>query len=145
MTAWLDISLEPGACSGLLLAWRDGGKQPSTRSVTFQHSGLSNWFEEPDDKRESLHLLRELQVKHRRVVLSNISNVFVVEKNRPKFHLNKTPILIHSCQHKFLKLISDSGTDENDSSNFNLLIFEISSFVGGKVSRRCSFRSMNVF
>lgn len=51
MAAWLDTSLETGACSDLILDWRDGGKQPSTRSVTFQHSALRSWFEEPDDKR----------------------------------------------------------------------------------------------
>lgn len=51
MAAWLDTSLETGACSDLILDWRDGGKQPSTRSVTFQHSALRSWFEEPDDKK----------------------------------------------------------------------------------------------
>lgn len=52
MAAWLDTSLETGACSDLILDWRAGGKQPSTRSVTFQHSALRSWFEEPDDKKQ---------------------------------------------------------------------------------------------
>lgn len=53
-TARPETSVVLSACSDLLLVPRDGGKQPSTRSVTFQHSGLSNWFEEPDEVKECL-------------------------------------------------------------------------------------------
>lgn len=53
-TARPETSVVLRACSALLLVWRVGGKQPSTRRVTFQHSGLSNWFEEPDDIKKCL-------------------------------------------------------------------------------------------
>lgn len=69
LTARPETSAVPSACSGLLLVWRDGGKQPSTRSVTFQHSGLSNWFEEPGDVKESLYLSNKLQIKRINPVL----------------------------------------------------------------------------
>lgn len=60
-TARPDTSVVQDACSALLLYWRDGGKQPSTRRVTFQHSVLSNWFEEPDDIIECVKLLSPIK------------------------------------------------------------------------------------
>lgn len=49
-------------CSALLLVfWRDGGKQPRTRRVTFQQSGLSNWFEEPGKVKKYLLLVEEVE------------------------------------------------------------------------------------
>ena len=52
----LETSLVLSICSLLLLLLRVGGKQPSTRRVTFQHSGLSNWFEEPGDVEKRLNV-----------------------------------------------------------------------------------------
>lgn len=72
MAAWLDTSLETGACSDLILDWREGGKQPSTRSVTFQHSALRSWFEEPDDKKQRPPFVQEMTRQTLRTMILNL-------------------------------------------------------------------------
>lgn len=47
-------AMSRASSSVLLFVLWDGGEQPSSRRVTFQQSGFSNWSEEPGEFRNAV-------------------------------------------------------------------------------------------